>query len=162
MSRIIFLVLILFSAINAEETLGSFVKEKKEIIALKKDLNKFYTQKEKEYQKRKKELDSLLQKVKNEKAEIQRIYERNQGVLKDIKGEVVSKTSKIYNTMKPKIAASIFDSMIEEGKIEDVFDIILKIKEKKVTLIMKFLSVKNASIITEKLKNYQVDDGKEG
>ena len=42
--------------------------------------------------------------------------------------------------------------MISEGKIDDVFDIILKLKENNVTQILKFLSVTNASIITENWK----------
>ncbi len=44
--------------------------------------------------------------------------------------------------MKPKIAAGIFNQMINEGKIEDVFAIILKLKENKVTSLMKYLSPK--------------------
>jgi flagellar motility protein MotE (MotC chaperone) len=48
--------------------------------------------------------------------------------------------------------------MIIDGKIEDVFDIILKLKEKKVTLIMKFLSVENASLITQMLQNYKINN----
>ena len=42
--------------------------------------------------------------------------------------------------MKAKNAADIFNQMIEEGKIEDVFDIIIKLKENNVTQILKFLS----------------------
>jgi predicted transcriptional regulator len=63
--------------------------------------------------------------------------------------------------MKPKTAASIFDEMINEGKIDDVFDIILKLKEKNVTALMKFLSVQSAMQITEKLENFNVNDVKE-
>lgn len=149
---------IMVSCLYAEESAGTFVKEKKEIMALKNDLNKFYNQKEQEYQKRQNELNSLLNKVKAEKKEIADLYKRNQDILKDIKGEVASKTSKIYNGMKPKVAATIFDNMILEGKIDDVFDIMLKLKEKKVTLIMKSMSIENAAKITEKLKNYVVDN----
>lgn len=57
--------------------------------------------------------------------------------------------------MKPKIAATIFNQMMDEGKIEDVFDIILKLKERNVTVLMKFLDVEHAALITEKLKNYK-------
>lgn len=148
------------SVLNAEETAGTFVKEKQEIMALKSDLNNFYKQKESEYQKRKKELDSILAKIKNEKEQVAKLYKQNQQILEDIKGQVATKTSKIYNSMKPKVAAAIFDNMILEGKIDDVFDIILKLKEKKVTQILKSLSVENAAKITEKLKNFSVDNNK--
>ena len=163
MNKIFLVILVLGTYLFAQETAGSFIKEKKEIMVLKQDLNKFYTLKEEEYKKRKQELEALMAKVKSEKQKIQNIYDRNQAILKDIQGEVVSKTSKIYNAMKPKIAGEIFNKMIDDGKIEDVFDIILKLKEKKVTQIMRFLSIRNASKLTEKLKNFRVkDESKKG
>ena len=158
MNKIFLVFVFLGTYLLAQETAGTFIKEKKEIMVLKQELNKFYTIKEEEYQKRKQELESILAKIKSEKQDIQNIYNRNQTILKDIKGEVASKTAKIYNGMKPKNAAEIFNKMIDDGKIEDVFDIILKLKEAKVTQIMKSLSVKNASKLTEKLKNFRVED----
>ncbi len=56
--------------------------------------------------------------------------------------------------MKPKVSAEIFNKMIDEGNINEVFDIILKLKEKKVTLIMRYLSIKNASQLTLMLKQF--------
>ena len=56
--------------------------------------------------------------------------------------------------MKPKNAADIFNQMIQEGKIDDVFGIMVKLKENNVTQIMKLLSVSNASLLTEKFENY--------
>lgn len=109
----------------------------------------------------KKELEVIQAKIEKEKNEIQRIHDKNLALLQDIRNTVESKTAKIYNSMKPKIAASIFDEMINEGKIDDVFDIILKLKEKNVTALMKFLSVQSAMLITEKLENFNVNDVKE-
>ncbi|PLY08657.1 MAG: hypothetical protein C0626_12445 [Arcobacter sp.] len=163
MNKIFLIILVFGTYLFSQETAGYFIKEKKEIMVLKQDLNKFYTLKEEEYKKRKQELEALMAKIKSEKQKIQNIYDRNQTILKDIQGEVVSKTSKIYNAMKPKIAGQIFNKMIDDGKIEDVFDIILKLKEKKVTQIMRFLSIRNASKLTEKLKNFRVkDESKKG
>ncbi|MDX9795592.1 MAG: hypothetical protein WCY75_05470 [Sulfurimonadaceae bacterium] len=133
----------------------SYIKEKNEVIALKEELTVFYNKKESEYQKNKQELEQLLKKVEKEKKEIATLYKQNELILKDIQGEVESKTAKIYDTMKPKIAATIFNQMMDEGKIEDVFDIILKLKERNVTVLMKFLDVEHAALITEKLKNYK-------
>lgn len=146
------------SFLFSEENAGMFLKEKKEIKALKQELNSFYNKKEEEYQKRQSELKTLLNNIEKEKKEIEAIYQKNMDVLNDIEGLVASKTTKVYNGMKPKIAASIFNKMIIDGKIEDVFDIILKLKEKKVTLIMKFLSVENASLITQMLQNYKINN----
>jgi len=137
---------------------ASSLHDKEEIIALKKELTEFYDMKEKEYQKQRQEIDVMLKKVESEKKEINAIYEKNKAILKDIEGAVATKTAKIYDGMKPKVAADIFNAMIDEGKIDDVFDIIMKLKEKKVTMLLKFLTVKNASAITEKLKNYKKGD----
>ena len=60
--------------------------------------------------------------------------------------------------MKPKNAADIFNEMIAEGKIDDVFDIMIKLKENNVTQIMKFLSLSNASLLTEKFKRFNAEN----
>ncbi len=136
---------------------SSLVKQRKEILDLKKELNEFYDKKEKKYQKQKQEIKKILAQVETEKREIEELYKKNRDILNDIEGAIGTKTSKIYNSMKPKRAAEIFDKMIEDGKIEDVFDIILKLKEKKVTLLLKFLSVENGAILTQMLENYSIE-----
>ena len=146
--------------INAVETSSSLTRQKMEVLELKNELNNFYNEKEKEYQDRKKELESILAQIEKEKNEIKKLHDKKLEILQDIKQEVDNKTAKIYNAMKPKNAADIFNQMIGEGKIEDVFDIIIKLKENNVTQIMKFLSVSNASMITEKLKNFSVNNEK--
>ena len=152
---------IFLQAADERVSSAALIKQKIEVKELKKELNIFYNKKEKEYQQRKKELDTILAKIEKEKKDIQALKDRNAEILKDIKGEVESKTAKVYNKMKPKIAAGIFNQMISEGKVEDVFAIILKIKENKITALMKFLSPKNASMLTLMLKNYKVNDEKE-
>lgn len=156
----ILIVLLLAFYMYAEETSSSLTRQKIEVMELKKELNNFYNEKEKEYQDRKKELENILSQIEKERNEIKKLHDKNLEILQDIKQEVESKTSKIYNAMKPKNAADIFNQMISEGKIEDVFDIILKLKENNVTQIMKFLSVPNASIITQKLENYNIEKQK--
>ncbi len=128
---------------------------------LKKELNNFYKEKETEYQQRKKELEGILAQIEKERSQIQKLRDENLQILQDIKLEVESKTSKIYNAMKPKNAADIFNQMIDEGKIEDVFDIMIKLKENNVTQIMKFLTIENASMITQKIENYSTQTQKE-
>ena len=157
-----FLFLICFGTLlfAVEETSSSLTKQRIEVMELKKELNNFYKEKETEYQQRKKELENILSQIEKEKKAIQKLHDENLQTLKDIKLEVESKTAKIYNSMKPKNAADIFNQMIGEGKIEDVFDIMIKLKENNVTQILKFLSVSNASIITERLKNFNVNNEK--
>ncbi len=156
----IFLFFIFFtiSLFAAEDTSSSLTKQKIEVVELKKQLNNFYNEKETEYQQRKKELENILSQIEKEKNKIQKLRDENTEILNIIKQEVENKTTKIYNSMKPKNAADIFNQMIGEGKIDDVFDIIVKLKENNVTQIMKFLSVSNASLLTEKFKNYNSEN----
>lgn len=165
MIKTISILLLLFIGLNAQEqrvTSAALIKQKIEVKELKKELNNFYNKKEKEYQERKKELLDLIKKVENEKNAVAKIRDENLELLKDINGEVQSKTSKIYNKMKPKVAASIFNEMINSGKVEDVFDIILRLKENNVTSLMKFLSPKNAAMLTIMLKDYRAKNQDEG
>lgn len=165
MIRVVFLFLISFIVLNAQEervTSAALIKQKIEVKELKKELNTFYNKKEKEYQERKKELLDLIKKVETEKKAIEKIRNENLQLLQDINGEVEAKTSKIYNKMKPKVAASIFNEMINNGKVEDVFDIILRLKENNVTSLMKFLSPKNAAMLTLMLKEYRAKNRDEG
>ncbi len=163
--KLLLLFFLCFNLLEAQEertSSAALIKQKIEVKELKKQLNVFYNKKEKEYQERKKELETILTKIEKEKKDIQSLHDRNEQILLDIKGAVDSKTAKIYNKMKPKIAASIFNQMIIDGKVEDVFDIILKLKENNVTSLMKFLSPKNASVLTQMLMDYKTDNQTEG
>ena len=156
------LIVIVFSlSLNAAvETSSSLTKQKMEVLELKNELNNFYNEKEKEYQKQKKELEDILTKIEQEKAEIKRLYEKNDETLKDIRAEVVKKSIRIFELMKAKVAAEIFDQMILEGKIEDVFDIIVILKYSNVSNIMKTMSVENSSRLVQKLERYNKDKQK--
>ena len=156
----LFFILLGTFAFGVEETSSSLTKQRIEVMDLKKELNVFYKEKETEYQQRKKELEGILAQIEKERNAIQKLHDKNLEILQDIKLEVENKTSKIYNSMKPKNAADIFNQMIGEGKIEDVFDIIIKLKENNVTQIMKFLTIENASMITQKIENFSVEKQK--
>ena len=156
----LFFILLGTFAFGVEETSSSLTKQRIEVMDLKKELNIFYKEKETEYQQRKKELEGILAQIEKERNDIQKLHDKNLEILQDIKLEVENKTSKIYNSMKPKNAADIFNQMIGEGKIEDVFDIMIKLKENNVTQIMKFLTIENASMITQKIEKFSVDKQK--
>lgn len=129
-------------------------------LELKNELNNFYNEKEKEYQRQKKELEDILTKIEQEKAEIKRLYEKNDEILKEIRSEVVKKSIRVFELMKAKVAAEIFDQMILEGKIDDVFDIIVRLKEANVSNIMKTMSLENSSRLIQKLERYNKDKQK--
>lgn len=156
------LIVIVFSlSLNAAvETSSSLTKQKMEALELKNELNNFYNEKEKEYQRQKKELEDILTKIEQEKAEIKRLYEKNDEILKEIRSEVVKKSIRVFELMKAKVAAEIFDQMILEGKIDDVFDIIVRLKEANVSNIMKTMSLENSSRLIQKLERYNKDKQK--
>ena len=156
------LIVIVFSlSLNAAvETSSSLTKQKMEVLELKNELNNFYNEKEKEYQRQKKELEDILTKIEQEKAEIKRLYEKNDEILKEIRSEVVKKSIRVFELMKAKVAAEIFDQMILEGKIDDVFDIIVRLKDSNVSNIMKTMSVENSSRLIQKLERYNKDKQK--
>ena len=156
----LFFILLGTFAFGVEETSSSLTKQRIEVMDLKKELNIFYKEKETEYQQRKKELEGILSQIEKERNAVQKLHDKNLEILQDIKLEVENKTSKIYNSMKPKNAADIFNQMIGEGKIEDVFDIMIKLKENNVTQIMKFLTIENASMITQKIENFSAEKQK--
>ena len=156
-NKIVIFILFPIFLFAADETSSELIKQRIEITELKKELNSFYNEKEKEYQARKKELDTIVAQIEKEKSEIQALHDKNLSILQDMTETVNSKTAKVYNSMKPKISAAIFNEMINDGKIEDVFDIILKLKEKNVTLLMKYISVKNAAELTLMLQNFKVE-----
>ena len=156
------LIVIVFSlSLNAAvETSSSLTKQKMEVLELKNELNNFYNEKEKEYQRQKKELEDILTKIEQEKAEIKRLYEKNDEILQEIRSEVVKKSIRVFELMKAKVAAEIFDQMILEGKIDDVFDIIVRLKEANVSNIMKTMSLENSSRLIQKLERYNKDKQK--
>lgn len=158
MSPKVFIFLLFFNIfLEANETSSSLTRQKIEVLELKNELNNFYNEKEKEYQERKKELEGTLAKIEEQKKEIEVLYKKNDDLLKDIRAEIKKKTIIIFERMKAKNAAEIFDQMILEGKIEDVFDIIVRLKETNVSTIMKFLNVQNSSILVQKLERYNKD-----
>ncbi len=135
----------------------SYVKQKQEIQDLKKDLNAFYTKKDKEYKKKQKQLEDLLLRIQKDKKAIQNMRNEDKKLLKQIAGKIKSKTSDIYNKMSPKVAAKIFDKMIKENKLKSVFAILIKLKDKQITAIMKYLDVNNAAQLTQMLRIYKID-----
>ena len=159
-SKVLIVIVFSLSLNAAVETSSSLTKQKMEVLELKNELNNFYNEKEKEYQRQKKELEDILTKIEQEKAEIKRLYEKNDEILKEIRSEVVKKSIRVFELMKAKVAAEIFDQMILEGKIDDVFDIIVRLKEANVSNIMKTMSLENSSRLIQKLERYNKDKQK--
>ena len=154
-----FLVSILQSAVMQE---GEFIKEKTELSQLKKDLDLFYKTKETEYKKQKKDLEDLNNQIKGKLEKIEAVKAENQKVLDEINQKVLDKSTILYEKMKPKVAASILKEMTDSGKINDVFDIMIKLKEKKVIELLKLLDTKTSTQLMGMIKDYKIKQETEG
>lgn len=136
---------------------AEFTKEKAELSKLKKDLDAFYKEKENEYKKQKAELEKINKEIEGKLAKIEATKQENQKVLDEIDRKVTGKAVTLYDKMKPKVAASIFKEMVTNGNINDVFDIMIKLKEKKVLELLKLLDTKTSTELMVMIKNYKED-----
>jgi len=149
----IFLVICLFGFVFSSPLMedGEIYKQKEELKQLKIELNNFYDKKEQEYQKHKQELAKIEQKTTKELQEIKSGKEQNQKILNEIKQIKVSKAIAMYNKMPVKVVLKIFNKNIADGKIDEVFDIITKMKTKQVMNVLKKMDAKSATILMNRL-----------
>lgn len=145
-----FLLLNLTHAASTKE--GALYKEKQELLAVKDELNEFYEIKELEYQKNKSELEKLQKDIKNTEKIILDTKKENKKVLDEINRVITSKAMLMYDKMKLGIVINVFNEMIRNGEIDEVFDILLRIKEKRVMKILKKFDTKTSTILMKKMR----------
>lgn len=158
LSICIILMLPVYSAVMQE---GEFVKQKRELIKLKQELDDFYKLKENEYNKNKKELELVNLDIKKQLEQIKLTKEENQKILDEIEFKVVSKAMKLYGKMKIKIVYKILQEKVDNGNINDVFDIIIRLKEKRVMKLMKMFDTKTATELMDMINTYKNKEGEE-
>lgn len=145
-----FLLLNLTHAVSTKES--SLYKEKQELLAVKDELNEFYEIKELEYQKNKSELEKLQNNVKDSEKSILETKKANQDILDEINRVITSKAMLMYDKMKLGIVINVFDEMIRNGEIDEVFDIMMRMKEKRVMKILKKLDTQTSTILMKKMR----------
>lgn len=151
--KILLILLICISFSNAIPTKeSSLYKEKQELMAVKDELNEFYEIKELEYQKNKAELEKIQATIKKDEQSIQETKKKNQEILDEINRVITSKAMLMYDKMKLGVVINIFNEMIDNGKIDEVFDIMIRMNEKRVMKILKKLDTKTSTILMEKLR----------
>lgn len=144
---------ILFNLAHAMGTQESALyKEKQELQAVKDELNEFYEIKELEYQKNKAELEKIQKAIKQDEQSIQETKKKNQEILDEINRVITSKAMLMYDKMKLGVVINVFNEMIDNGEIDEVFDIMIRMKEKRVMKILKKLDTKTATILMKKLR----------
>ena len=159
LAKIFITLLIFFNfsyAIVMEE--GNLYKEKQELMAVKDELNEFYESKELEYQKRKAELENIHKKIKDDEENIIKIRDENQKILDEINRVISSKAMLMYDKMKMGVVVNIFNEMLKNGELDEVFDILVRLKDKRAMVILKKLDTKISTKLMKKMKSYKAEN----
>ena len=149
---ILFTQSVLFAVVMQE---GAFVKEQMELEKLKKELDVFYKQKDSEYKKQLEELQKLDNQIKTNLQTIEDTKKDNQKIMDEIDLKVQSKAMKLYGKMKVKIVYSILQEKIDNGNLNDVFDIIIRLKEKRVMKLMKLFDTQTATELMNMMSEHK-------
>jgi len=161
----IFLSICMLSSISLQAVVmqeGQFTKEKGELSKLKKDLDLFYKDKDNEYKKQKLELENINKDIQSKLDKIEATKAENQKILDEINGKIADKSMALYAKMKEKLVYQILQEKINNGNINEVFDIIVRLKEKKVMILMKMFDTKISTELMDRMKNYKDKNNTEG
>lgn len=149
---LLFIISINFCFAETQKTQSLYYKEKQELLEVKDELNEFYETKEVEYQRNKAELEKIHKEIKKSEIAIKKIKEENEKVLQEIKREITSKSMTLYDKMKLSVVIDIFNEMIDNGEIDEVFDIMIRMPEKRIMKIMKKLDTQTTTLLMKKMR----------
>jgi len=157
MYKILLILTFLISSTLSAEVLheGNFIKEKKELIKLKNELDEFYKIKEKEYKDDKNKLSALDKELQTKLDLIETTKIQNQKILDEITLKISSKAMTMYGKMKVKIVKNILEEKLKAGQINEVFDIITRLKTKRVMELLKKFDTKTSTKLMDMLNNYK-------
>jgi hypothetical protein len=144
----------------ANETQSMYYKEKQELLNVKDELNEFYETKELEYQKNKAALEKIHKAIKESEKQIENLKKENQKILQEIRREISSKAMDMYDKMKLSVVVNIFNEMINNGEIDEVFDIMIRMKENRVMKIMKKLDTQTSTLLMDKMRILKDEENK--
>jgi len=145
---------LLISYTNAEIIQdGKFVKEKQELIKLKNELDEFYKIKENEYKKNKIKLLALDKDIQEKLDLVEKTKKDNIKILDEISLKISNKAILMYSKMKIKIVKNIMEEKIAAGQINEVFDIITRLKTKRVMELLKKFDTKTSTKLMDMLEN---------
>jgi len=134
---------------------GEFVKQREELEKLKKELDEFYNIKEEEYKKNKQSIDKVNLTIQSQLEEIKKTKRDNQKILDEIEQKIVSKAMKLYSKMKPKLVKTILQKKIDSGDINEVFDIMIRLKEKRVMKLLKMFDADTSTQLMNMISKYK-------
>ena len=140
---------------------GEFVKEKQELEKLKQELDEFYNNKEEIYQQNIANVENTNNNIQKRLDEIKLVKEENQKILDEIKKTVTSKAMLLYGKMKPKLVYQILQKKIDDGDLNEVFDIIIRLKSKRVMKLMKMFDTPTSTQLMDMISKYKNNEQKE-
>ena len=158
MKKIVIFIFLIFYSTNMYCVVmpeGEFVKQRAELEKLKKELDEFYNIKEEEYQKNKQSIDKVNLNIQAQLDEIKKTKEANQKILDEIEQKIVSKAMKLYSKMKPKLVKIILQKKIDSGDINEVFDIMVRLKEKRVMKLLKMFDADTSTQLMDMISKYK-------
>ena len=115
-----------------------------------------------EYKKQKLELENINKDIQSKLDKIEATKAENQKILDEINGKIADKSMALYAKMKEKLVYQILQEKINNGNINEVFDIIVRLKEKKVMILMKMFDTKTSTELMDRMKNYKDKNNAEG
>jgi len=124
--------------------------EKQEAFeALKNTYMSLMKKKEIKLKKQQQEINATLQKIDNEKKQIEKLIKKNQAVLENIKKAKLDKITQSYAKMRPNNAAQILSNM----KPKDALEILQKLQPKVMAKILAKMDPAKAASLTQMMQN---------
>ena len=82
-------------------------------------------------------------------------------LIDEINKVITTKAMLMYDKMKLGVVINIFNEMIENKEMDEVFDIIIRLKDKRVMKILKKLDTKISTEIMQRLRKHKEELKKE-
>ena len=95
----------------------------------------------------------MLISLQQERRKMQKLKKEMETLLNEIKQQTKSKSIKIYSKMKLKRLAKLLQKMYANGKQEQVFSILVKLKEAKVAKLFEIFNDEMAISLLEQIDN---------
>ena len=93
--------------------------------------------------------------IKEDEANIIAVRDDNKRILDEINRIIVTKSMALYDKMKLGTVINIFNEKIKNGEIDEVFDIMIRMNEKRVMKILKKLDTEVSTILMDKMRKHK-------
>jgi len=130
------------------------LEQKEAFEALKNTYMALMKKKEEKLKQKEKELNATLNKIEEEKKEIQELIKKNKQILQAIKEAKLDKITQSYAKMRPKNAAEILSSM----DVKDALNILQKLPARILAKIFAKMDAEKAAKFSELLEKVDTNE----